>query len=97
MGGAGRRHRKVVFGVGVEEMEEVMGMNRHTVGLSGIAGLAVLAAMSSAGTKVKRPMRRYREPLGPPYPETRQQRRAMMRARDKALAAIAQTQDGDNQ
>ena len=24
MGGAGRRHRKVVFGVGVEEMEEVM-------------------------------------------------------------------------
>ena len=66
-----------------------MGMNRHVVGMSGIAGLAALAAMSGAGTKVKRPMRRYREPLGPPYPETRQQRRAMMREREKALAGIA--------
>jgi hypothetical protein len=47
--------------------------------LSNLAGLAVLAAMSGRTAPYKRPLRRYSEPLGPPWPLSRQQRRAMER------------------
>jgi len=38
------------------------------------------AAMTLNMPRKKPKPRRYRSPLGPPYPTTRQQRRAMMRA-----------------
>lgn len=53
-------------------------VNRSYVGLASFAGLAVIAAMGSAHRKT--PTNRvYREFCGPPYPATRQQRRALMR------------------
>ena len=48
--------------------------------LSHFVGLAVLSAMSSGSVASVRKPRRYREFCGPPFPATRQQRRAMLRA-----------------
>ncbi|MAG25051.1 hypothetical protein CMI47_05665 [Candidatus Pacearchaeota archaeon] len=47
------------------------------------------AAMTLNLPRKKPKPRRYRSPLGPPYPTTRQQRRAMMRASKAALARLA--------
>ena len=71
--------------------------------LAALAALASLSAMSGPVERIyhvdrgdrlprKKPRpRSYSKPCGPPYPETRQQRRAMMREREKALSAIART------
>ena len=58
-----------------------MGMHRMPL-------LGALALTLDLPRKKPKP-RRYRSPLGPPYPTTRQQRRAMMRASKAALARLA--------
>lgn len=59
------------------------------VDLAQFAGLAALAAMSGSGREHKRPRRKYGKPLGPPYPATRQQRRAMERASKAAMLHLS--------
>ena len=56
-------------------------------------GLPILMALAAtANMPRKKPrLRRYARSCGPPYPETRQQRRAMMREREKVLSAIAKS------
>lgn len=65
-------------------------MGRYTfVGdLAGMAGLAVLAAMSGGRLPLKDTTCRYREPAGPPAPVSRQVRRQMERKAKAALAAL---------
>jgi len=64
-----------------------MGIARR-MDIAGVAGLAMMCAMS--GATVSSPPRpvRYREFCGPPYPKSRQHRRALMRQADKAIAAF---------
>lgn len=66
-------------------------MRQSGLGLAGFAGLAVLAAMADGSKQTKRPMRRYDERLGPPHPETRQQRRHMLRQAKAAMARLTPT------
>lgn len=64
-----------------------MGIARR-IDMQGLAGLAILCAMG--GGEVVRPEPqpvRYREFCGPPFPKSRQHRRAMMRQAAKAIAA----------
>jgi hypothetical protein len=57
--------------------------------LIGIAALATLSAMSGSAPTAREPsLRYYGEPVGPPFPRTRQQRRAMERASTKALRQV---------
>lgn len=64
-----------------------MGIARH-IDISGLAGLAMLCAMGGGEIirSAPRPVR-YREFCGPPFPKSRQHRRAMMRQAAKAIAA----------
>ncbi len=55
--------------------------------------LALAGAAMTLNMPRKKPKpRRYRAALGPPYPTTRQQRRAMMRASKAALARLASSE-----
>jgi len=57
--------------------------------------LAVISSMSAGGNlpRKKPSLRRYSTFCGPPYPTSRQHRRAMQRASSAALARIAATKD----
>lgn len=62
-------------------------------GFVGLAGLAVLAAMSGAARDIKPRPRRYSQFCGPPHPKSRQQRRALERAASAAIRKATQSKD----
>lgn len=56
--------------------------------LRGMRGLAALAVMARGMPRKKPSPRRYSSFCGPPYPNTRQQRRALERKSTSALASL---------
>lgn len=66
-------------------------MSRIFIGLdsfAGIAAVAALAAMGGSSSEQPKRFRKYDKPIGPPYPASRQHRRALLRASHDALATI---------
>ena len=66
-------------------------MGMYGTPILGVA-LALTVRMAKANPRQKA-VKRYSQPLGPPYPTTRQQRRQMERQSRAALASMGETHD----